>query len=183
MRLNPRGNLDLAVRKKPVVDNQLINNPFIDESAMSVVAENLSKNGWSPMIAKNHNQKGFDLIASKGEKSFRVEVKGRSVLAYSGTINDSERQRKDTQRFFNFSKAQYVTGDFFVCVFIAPSIKSCIVVPKRDFDKLVTSKVTPLRLAFALDKNGKARKNRMWKNGRTEDMSKYIEGWHLFDEY
>lgn len=150
---------------------------------MSVVAKNLSKNGWSPRIAENHGQKGFDLIASKGEKSFKVEVKGRSVLAYSGTINDSDRQRRDTQRFFNFSEAQYATGDFFVCVFIAPSVKSCIVVPKQDFDKLVTSKVTPRRLAFALDKNGKVRKNRKWKDERIEDISEYIEGWHLFEEY
>ena len=46
---------------------------------------------------------------------------------------------------------------------------------------LVTSERTPYRMALALDTNLEIRKIKRWKDGRMEDISKYIEGWHLLD--
>jgi hypothetical protein len=163
--------------KKPMIDEK-----FIENLALEAVTENLRRNDWSPQLAETHNQKGFDLTALKGDKLVKIEVKGRSILDYSGTKNDSENQRKDPQRFFNFSKSQYEIGDFFVPVFVAPSIRKCVVVPRRDFDRFATSKFTPYRIAFSMDSNLEVRKIKRWRDGRTEDISKFIEGWHLLDE-
>jgi len=166
----------------PRVAGSKLGDRFIEYLALDAVIRQLERNGWNWQVAENRNQKGFDLTASKNHREFRIEVKGRSLGEYSGIINESSAQKKDTRRAFNFSQAQYETGNFFVPVFVSPRIRRCIVVPKQNFDGLRTSERSPFRMTFAVNKNLEIVRVRKWKDGRRDNISKYIEGWYLLDE-
>lgn len=166
----------------PRVAGSKLGDRFIEYLALDAVIGNLEKNGWNWQVAEKRNQKGFDLTASKNNRRFRIEVKGRSLGEYSGIINESLPQKKDTRRNFNFSQAQYEIGNFFIPVFVSPMIRRCIVVPKQDFDDLRTSDSSPFTMIFAVNKNLEIDRVKKWKDGSRVDISKYIEGWHLLDE-
>ena len=166
----------------PRVAGSNLGDRFIEFLALDAVIGHLEEHNWNWKVNKKRNEKGFDLTASKGEKDFKIEVKGRSIGEYSGIINDSGGQKKDPQRFFNFSVSQYEIGDFFVSVFVSPLTRKCVVVPKRDFDSLVTSRITPFRMAFSVNTELEVKRVKKWKDGRSLDISRFIEGWQLLDE-
>lgn len=147
------------------VEGSKLGDRFIEYLALDAVIRNLERNGWNWQVAEKRNQKGFDLIASKPHKKFRIEVKGRSLGEYSGIVNESTAQKKDTRRHFNFSQAQYAIGDFFVPVFVSPEVRHSIVVPKQDFDSLRTSNIKRYRMTFAVDKNLEIERVKKWRDG------------------
>ncbi len=169
------------VKLTPRIEGSKLGDRFIEFLALDAVLGHLEEHHWNWKVNKNRNEKGFDLMASKGEIEFKIEVKGRSLGEYSGIVNDSAKQKNDPQRFFNFSRAQYEAGDFFVSVFVSPLARKCVVVPKENFDILITSEKTPYRMAFSMDANQEIRKNKRWRSGRSVDISRYIEGWNLLD--
>ena len=166
----------------PRVAGSKLGDRFIEYLALDAVIGNLEKNEWNWQVAEKRNQKGFDLTASKSHREIRIEVKGRSLGEYSGIINESSVQKKDTRRNFGFSQAQYEIGNFFVPVFVSPMFKRCIVVPKQDFDNLRISDISPFIMSFAVNKNLEIVRIKKWKDGRKVNISKYIDGWYLLDE-
>jgi len=143
----------------------------IEELALGCVKRNLERRGWDCKVC-DHYQKGYDLEACKKDKRLKIEVKGRSAGEISGYKYDSLVQKKTNRRHFNFSKAQYETGDFFTCVFVFPEKEVCFVVPKRDFNRLRTSEKNPYRITINMDSNV----------NRGIDISIYKDGWGLLEE-
>jgi len=152
---------------------------FIEYLALDAVIGNLEKKGWNWKVCY-HSQIGFDLEASKKDKHIKIEVKGRSVGEYSGTVNESIVQKTVPRRHFHFSDRQREIGDFFVCVFVGPQLKRCVVIPQDDFDK-VRDTENASTVTLRLNENDVV-PIKQWKDGRQMDIKNYIEGWHLLEE-
>lgn len=155
---------------------------FIEYLALDAVIGSLEKRGWNWKVCY-HSQIGFDLEAFKKDKHFRIEVKGRSVGEYAGTVNESVEQKTNPRRRFHFSQRQSESGDFFICVFVGPQVRKCVVIPQDDFDKvkdtenasIVTLKLNPKNYDEVVG-------IKEWKDGRQMDITNYIEGWNLFEK-
>ncbi len=155
--------------------NRAIYDKYIEFLALDAVISKLDERGWHWSPAPKLNQRGFDLIAIKNSREIKIEVKGRGIGKYS------KKQENDNRRHFNFSKAQYDTSDYFIPVFVSPKFKTCVVIPKREFDKFTTPK-KPYRITLDIDtKNDNAIKPRRYQDGRKLDPNNCREGWELLN--
>ena len=153
--------------------NRAVYDRFIEFLALGAVISNLEENNWGWLLAPKLNQKGFDLTATKDGREIKIEVKGRSMGKYS------KKQEGNNIRPFNFSEEQYRTCDFFIPVFVFPTFRKCVVIPKQDFNNFTTPK-RPYRITLEFDSDSNSIKPRKFnKDGREIDANKYLDRWFL----